>query len=997
MTQKLEYTVLDMIESATRSMKANPLNLGGVGGMGGGLGGPPGGFIGQLPQYRVAYDTLEAATLATLPSGVAGISGWSLVDNLNHIRYRLGALETGSGLTVSGGSITVVDDNTSNTYPNTDTIHFSGGGITVVDLGGGDVRVIVTASGGGGTPLVVQEQDGSPIVSNVDKIIFSGAVVTDLGSGDVLVQIATASGGGSPLTVMEYDTTPTVSGVDKIIFSGVYLEDLGSGDVLVPIENAVPTEPVEASVFLHKDTALIFEDTNADESNFNLWGDIGVGAIPGYLRSWMQANGNPTELITNGTFEGNSLTGWTLTGSPSVVSPGWESQYCVRCSDVDTIKQTITVVSGDYYLLRFASRKDGASDSAGYVLITNGDQAAYNPGGEHANKWLRGAALIRATSTSLTLEFATSLANNVYFDSISLKHISAGFGYLSLDSDGIFALQASNTSTPMKINGRDALPTVMDFDSIPTVANVDKIIFSGFAVSDLGNGDVMVSMSGFVPGHIIQVEDTPFTQRRNLNFTGDVTGSDDSISNTTVIGIPGLRVREQDGSPSIFPVHIITFSGAVLTNPTSDEVLVQITASGTLGTGSWFTDQTGGTSDTYGVLAGSVNGSNTVFTVSQAKYVSASLRVYLNGQLQTQGSAEDWVETSPAAGTFTFNTAPQTGDQITAVYQFISATFGNADTVDGLHASSFATFNDAEGDPSNTSTTASDGTSIYAARRDHVHNHFPADFINAATAEDPLDGDYFGYRKTSGGTYRKILWSGIKSILKTYFDTIYENATGWQSITSTWTRTGNHTFTVSGDVTATYRKGAKVRYKDGGAYEYGVILSSSYGAPNTTVTLITNTDYTMAAATITDTYISYIENPEGFPTAFNFSPSFTNVSVGNGTLSAIWSVQQGLIKGKISLTYAGASPTTSITGMISITAPATPATAYTTYETVGAAALVDNGVALYMGECVMSNGGIEVRCINAAGTYAVWTATSGTVPFTWAASDKFTMDFSYLL
>lgn len=100
-------------------------------------------------------------------------------------------------------------------------------------------------------------------------------------------------------------------------------------------------------------------------------------------------------------------------------------------------------------------------------------------------------------------------------------------------------------------------------------------------------------------------------------------------------------------------------------------------------------DQSGGTSDTYGVLSGSVNGTNTTFTVSLGSYVSGSLRVYLNGQLQTQGSGEDWVETDPASGTFTFATAPATGDIITAVYQFASSVTGNADTLDGLHASSF--------------------------------------------------------------------------------------------------------------------------------------------------------------------------------------------------------------------------------------------------------------------------------------------------------------------
>jgi len=141
--QKFEYAVLDMIESAARTVKTAPINLGGVGGAGGGVGIPPGGFIGRLAQFYVAYDTLEAATSDTLPSGVTGASGWSLVDNLNHIRYRLNILE-------SGGSIVVENDNTLVDYLDVTSIHFSGAGVVTNDLGGGEVQIVITASGGGG-------------------------------------------------------------------------------------------------------------------------------------------------------------------------------------------------------------------------------------------------------------------------------------------------------------------------------------------------------------------------------------------------------------------------------------------------------------------------------------------------------------------------------------------------------------------------------------------------------------------------------------------------------------------------------------------------------------------------------------------------------------------------------------------------------------------------------------------------------------------------------
>lgn len=104
----------------------------------------------------------------------------------------------------------------------------------------------------------------------------------------------------------------------------------------------------------------------------------------------------------------------------------------------------------------------------------------------------------------------------------------------------------------------------------------------------------------------------------------------------------------------------------------------------------FFIDQSGGTSDTFGALSGTIDGSNTTFTVSQGEYISGSLKVYLNGQLQTQGSSEDWSETDHTTGVFDFAIAPDYGDEITADYMVAQMTSDDADTLDGQHASSFA-------------------------------------------------------------------------------------------------------------------------------------------------------------------------------------------------------------------------------------------------------------------------------------------------------------------
>lgn len=93
MPYEYEATIINLMDDATRRITTRALILGGIQGSGGGIGGPPGGFVGYLPQTRIAYDLSELASSGTATSG-------SLLDNLNHIRYRIEQLETVSGVTV---------------------------------------------------------------------------------------------------------------------------------------------------------------------------------------------------------------------------------------------------------------------------------------------------------------------------------------------------------------------------------------------------------------------------------------------------------------------------------------------------------------------------------------------------------------------------------------------------------------------------------------------------------------------------------------------------------------------------------------------------------------------------------------------------------------------------------------------------------------------------------------------------------------------------------
>ena len=103
------------------------------------------------------------------------------------------------------------------------------------------------------------------------------------------------------------------------------------------------------------------------------------------------------------------------------------------------------------------------------------------------------------------------------------------------------------------------------------------------------------------------------------------------------------------------------------------------------GGGSSFNDQTPNTDASYGTLAGDVDGANTTFTVSEGEYLTGKLKVYLNGQLQEQNSTGDWVETTPASGTFDFLVAPTIGDTVTASYETVASSGGIQSVVAGTN------------------------------------------------------------------------------------------------------------------------------------------------------------------------------------------------------------------------------------------------------------------------------------------------------------------------
>lgn len=139
--------------------------------------------------------------------------------------------------------------------------------------------------------------------------------------------------------------------------------------------------------------------------------------------------------------------------------------------------------------------------------------------------------------------------------------------------------------------------------------------------------------------------------------------------------------------------------------------------------------------------------------------------------------------------------------------------------------------------------------------------------ITALTAKTtPVDADEIAIGDSASSfASKKLSFTNLKAFLKTYIDTLYPSKDGWSPVSDSWSYASTSTITVPSDATLTYQKGVKIRLKQGSGYKYYV--GTTVAA--TLITVLVNTDYTVANAAITDVSYSYVENPLGWPSAFN--------------------------------------------------------------------------------------------------------------------------------
>lgn len=179
----------------------------------------------------------------------------------------------------------------------------------------------------------------------------------------------------------------------------------------------------------------------------------------------------------------------------------------------------------------------------------------------------------------------------------------------------------------------------------------------------------------------------------NIILTGTINGTNPTFTApfefSTVIGLYKNGVRMTPGASNDYVVTnstTITFNTGAI--PTTGIVTADlITGSQVMinGSNSWMPEE---------IPAGLVDGSNYQYTTSRP-YIPGTLEVCINGWRQSR-IAGHFAEDNPSTGAFSMSDVPiggSTPDVITVSYQFVVSVSGNADTVDGFHASQTATPN----------------------------------------------------------------------------------------------------------------------------------------------------------------------------------------------------------------------------------------------------------------------------------------------------------------
>ena len=123
-----------------------------------------------------------------------------------------------------------------------------------------------------------------------------------------------------------------------------------------------------------------------------------------------------------------------------------------------------------------------------------------------------------------------------------------------------------------------------------------------------------------------------------------------------------------------------------------------------------------------------------------------------------------------------------------------------------------------------------------------------------------------------------------------------------------------------------------------------------------------------------------------------FTPTFTNLTVGNGTLTARYFAAGAAIVASINFVFGS---TSAITGAVSFTLPGSANTSFNN-QYLGQVRYLDASAGYFSGNCSQSSGTTgELLATRADGTYTYDSGITATVPMTWTTTDQFWVNIVY--
>lgn len=265
--------------------------------------------------------------------------------------------------------------------------------------------------------------------------------------------------------------------------------------------------------------------------------------------------------------------------------------------------------------------------------------------------------------------------------------------------------------------------------------------------------------------------------------------------------------------------------------------------------------------------------------------------------------------------------------------------------------------------------------------------------INASNINNPVNtiaNDYNG-NITNANVSASAAIDGSKLAASTLDLSVKaSNFDGWVTVTDSWTYSSATTITVPSDATTKYSVGDKIRITNGGLKYFYITAVAA-----TTLTITGGTDYTLTNVAISAISYSKVVSPLNFPQWFNYTPTWTNLTVGNATQAA-----QFVVIGKtVHVNFSNTFGTTTVVGTDpTFTLPVTSAT--TSYSSnssfIGTASWTGSG--LYPLNVLWNSSTLVLLNINLVNaTYASTNSISATVPVAYAASYRLAGTLTYQL